>query len=313
MASRKLKNIYLHHHYAIAGLTENNHVLKNVLYLKDYYCGMRSIEECEIRMNEIVLNKLISDHTKLVIGGNLDNQLTSLSYALANRNLGYLGIYTACATFVEGIIIGANMASNEDIIVITSSHNLVSERQFKYPIEYGSPVKLSATFTTTGCVGAILNKEPSKLKVESYTIGNVIDYNIKDVSNMGAVMAPSAYETIKKHLKELKRDISYYDLVLTGDLGKYGLNILKDMFKEDNTNTDNLYDAGSMLYPNDQKKAGGSGPVCLPLILFNKILCKKKYRRILIVGTGSLHSKVLVDQKHSIPSISHAVSLEVLK
>ena len=313
MASKRVNNVYLNDHFAIAGLAENNKVLKKLIYLKDYYCGMKSIEECEIRMNEIVLNKLISDKTKLVIGGNLDNQLTSLSYALSNRNISYLGIYNACATFAEGLIIGANMASFDDMIIITSSHNLVSERQFKYPIEYGSPVKLAATFTTTGCVGAILSKNSSKLKMESYTIGRVVDYQVSDVTNMGAVMAPSAYETIKQHLKEMKRSLDYYDLVLTGDLGKYGLNILKDMLKEDGIDTDNIMDAGSMLYPNDNNKAGGSGPVCLPLILFNKILLNKKYHRLLIVGTGSLHSKVLVDQKLSIPSISHAVSLEVLK
>ncbi len=308
----KTVECYLHENYAIAGSLENNNVLKDVSYLKDFYGGMKSIEKSEIRINELVLNKLITDQTKLVIGGNLDNQLTGLSYALTNRNVNYLGIYSACATFIEGLIIASKFANKkEDIVVITSSHNLISERQFKYPIEYGSPIKAYSTFTTTGCVGVVVNRNLSKYKITDYTMGKVVDYGIDDASNMGAVMAPGAFETIKTHLKNFKRTIDYYDLVLTGDLGKYGLLILKDLLKEANIDTDNIVDAGSLLYPDDYNKAGGSGPVCLPLILFKKVLLERKYKRILLVGTGALHSKVMVDQKLTIPTISHAVSLEV--
>lgn len=311
MDSKKIE-CYLHDDYAIAGPLENNNVLKDTIFFKDFYGGMKSVEKSEIRLNEIVLNKLINEHTKLVIGGNLDNQLTSLSYSLSNRNLAYLGIYSACASFIEGLIIASRFANKkDDIIVITSSHNLISERQFKYPIEYGSPIKAYSTFTATGAVGVIVNNKPSNIKLTDYTIGKVVDYEILDVSNMGAVMAPAAFETIKTHLKNFKRDIGYYDLVLTGDLGKYGLLILKDLLKEANIDTSNIIDAGSLLYPNDYNKAGGSGPVCLPLILFKKLLFEKKYKRILLVGTGSLHSKVMTLQKVTIPAISHAISLEV--
>ena len=311
MFSKKV-TCYLNNHYGIAGKYENNNVLKDITFLKDFYNGSKSIELCEVRLNKLVLNKLVTKKTKLVIGSNLDNQLTSLSYALSNQKISCLGIYSACASFVEGLIIASKFASKkDDVIVITSSHNLVSEKQFKYPIEYGSPLKKYATFTTTGAIGVIVNKIPSALKITDYTIGNVVDYEVSDVANMGAVMAPGAYETIKQHLLNFKRDINYYDLILTGDLGKYGLLILKDLLKEDNIIPKNIMDAGSMLYPNDDKKAGGSGPVCLPLILFNNILLLKKHQRILLVGTGALHSKVMVDQKLTIPAISHVISLEV--
>ncbi|MBO4245847.1 MAG: stage V sporulation protein AD [Bacilli bacterium] len=313
MLSKKVNNVYLHQNYGIAGKNENNHVLKDINFLKDFYGGEDSVETCEIKMNEIVLENLINDHTNLVIGGNLDNQLTGVSYALKNRNLAYLGIYNACATFTEGLIIGSKFCSKKDLIVLTSSHNLISERQFKYPIEYGSPNKDYATFTTTGSIGVILSNRPSNIRLECYTIGDVIDYEVYDASNMGAVMAPGAYHTIIKHLKDFKRDITYYDLILTGDLGKYGLMILKELLKKDNITTSNIIDAGSLLYPLDDDKAGGSGPVCLPLILFKKVLFNKKYQRILLVGTGALHSKVLVDQHLPIPTIAHAVAIEVIE
>ena len=130
MVSKKVC-CYLSHNYGIAGKIENNNVLKDITFLKDYYHGSKSIELCEVRLNKIILNKLINKNTKLVIGGNLDNQLTSLSYALANQKIGYLGVYSACASFVEGLIIASLFANKKDeIIVITSSHNLISERQF---------------------------------------------------------------------------------------------------------------------------------------------------------------------------------------
>ena len=137
---------------------------------------------------------------------------------------------------------------------------------------------------------------------------------VKDVNNMGAVMAPAAADTINKHLTDLKRDLDYYDLILTGDLGEVGVSILKDYL-------DRVYDvklkkhmdSGCEIFKNTQNiNAGASGPVALPLVLFNKILKSTKYKKILIIGTGSLHSPTLVNQKNTIPSIAHAISLEVL-
>ena len=131
---------------------------------------------------------------------------------------------------------------------------------------------------------------------------------------MGAVMAPSCANTLYEHLNDLKRDISYYDLILTGDLGEFGVKIFKEYAKINyNMKVVNHLNAGNEIYvKNDNINAGGSGPACLPLVLFNKIIPSKKYKKILIIGTGALLSKTFSNQKLSIPSISHAVSLEVL-
>ena len=128
-------------------------------------------------------------------------------------------------------------------------------------------------------------------------------------------MAPSAAETLNKHLQELNRNIDYYDLIVTGDLGKIGSEIFLKLILEDYNYQPNAYmDAASVIYSDDQKEtlSGGSGPVVLPLVLFNKLLVEKKYKRILLLATGSLHNPVMVNLKKSIPSITHAVSIEVI-
>ena len=154
----------------------------------------------------------------------------------------------------------------------------------------------------------------SKIKIESSTIGTPVDMGISDANHMGAVMAPAAASTLVRHLSELNRDVDYYDLILTGDLGCVGKKILEDYLEANhNIKLKKYLDAGCELLLDIQETyAGGSGPACLPLVLFNKILTTKKYKKILIIATGALHSVTLVNQKKPIPAIAHALSLEVL-
>ena len=317
MASFTYKEIYINKFYSIAGMYENNGILKNVnRYLKDFYDNEKTIEDSEIHMQKEVLNNLINSKTNLVVGGDLTNQITCSSSSMIDKNVSFLGIYSACATFISSIIVLSNFLNSRMIkegIAITSSHNLSSEKQFRFPVEYGAQKPSYTTFTTTGSVGCTLSREKSKIKVVSSTIGEVIDMGIKDAYNMGAVMAPSAVKTLMTHLKYTKTKVEDYDLILTGDLGKYGSNLFKTLLKLDyGINIKNHIDAGSIIYkPEQEKYSGGSGPVCLPLILFNNILQNKKYKKILVIGTGSLHSPTLVNQKHSLPSTSHLISLEV--
>ena len=160
----------------------------------------------------------------------------------------------------------------------------------------------------------LLSNQKTNLKIESSTIGTIVDYGIKDSSNMGAVMAPSAAATLQKHLNELNRNIDYYDIVVTGDLGVLGAELFLKLIKEDyNIIPKSYLDAASVLYKDDQETfQGGSGPVVVPLVLMNKLLKEKKYHRILLLATGSLHSTLMVNLKKSIPSITHAVSIEVM-
>ena len=320
MSSIKFNKVYIDSYYSVASKLENKGNLKNIdLVIDDYYYGLKTFEGAEIKMQRVVIDYLLKKNNKidLIVGGDLSNQLAITSFMASNYDISYLGMYSACATFNSSIIVLASLIDGKKIkngIAITSSHNKVAERQFRYPIEYGAPKPKRSTYTATGSVGAIITNKVSNIKVESATIGRVVDYGIKDAFNMGAVMAPAAANVINCHLNDLNRDINYYDLILTGDLGVYGSKILKELLnKEYNIKLVNHIDAGSILYKKEQNLyAGSSGPVTLPLVLFNNILQSKKYKKILIVATGSLHSPMLVNQKKSIPATAHAISLEVL-
>lgn len=322
MASLKYNNCYIKDSYSIVGPMEKMGQIKNYdLTIDDYYFDEKTFEKAEVKMqrkaiDEILLrNNLTQSNIDLVVGGDLFNQIAVTSNALENYNISFLGTYSACATFVESLIISANMINRsiKKVIAITSAHNLTAEKQFRYPVEYGSPKHKSNTFTATGCVTCLLTNEKSRIKLESATIGQVVNMGIKDVNNMGAVMAPAAASSIIKHLQENKRDINYYDVILTGDLGSIGTEILKEYLNINyNIKLKNHIDAGMQIYSDNQDvNAGSSGPVSLPLVLFNKILKNKKYKKILVVGTGSLHTPTFVNQKNSIGAIAHVVSLEV--
>lgn len=320
MTSFRYENVYIKDYDSICGPEEHKSNIKCNNYINDYYYGEKNLIDAEIKMQSFVLNRILKRNklnNPLIIGGDLMNQIAITSYNLINKNLPFLGVYNACSTMNESLIILSNFIENNMIregITITSSHGLNSEKQYRYPIEYGSIKKEYQTFTTTGAACILLTNKKTNIKIESSTIGTVVDYGIKDVSNMGAVMAPSASNTLNKHLKDLKRNIDYYDLIITGDLGKLGSEIFLKLIKDDyNYIPKKYYDASSIIYKNNQdKKQGGSGPIVVPLILINKIL-KSNYKKILILATGSLHNPTMVNLKKSIPSITHAISIEVNK
>ena len=325
MASIKYNNVYINDSFSVAGPREKEGQIKNFdITLEDFYYDEDTFEKAEVRMqrsvvdNLLIRNKLSSSKIDFVVGGELSNQLAITSYAMRNYPIPLLGVYSACATFVQSLIICSNLVNNKQIrraIALTSSHNLVAEKQFRYPVEYGAPKPLRSTFTATGSVGALVSNVKSKIKIESSTIGKIIDMGIEDVFHMGAVMAPAAVSTLIAHLAELKRDINYYDLILTGDLGKYGVEIFKEfLYETSKIKCKKHLDAGCELFKESQDLgAGASGPVAQPLVLFSKILKQNKYKKILVIGTGSLHSPASVNQKNTIPAIAHAVSLEVEK
>ncbi len=323
MASKQFKNIYLNDFITLVGpLEKESHLKKYNLIMDDYYYGEKTFEQAEIKMQKSVIDQLLKQNSlknadiSLLVGGDLTNQIAITSYSAKNYNFPFLGLYSACATFVESLIVAATFVESgcKKVIGVTSSHNLTAEKQFRYPIEYGAPRPHTATFTTTGAISTLISKKESKLKIESATIGTPIDMGISDANNMGAVMAPAAASTLMLHLTELKRDINYYDLILTGDLGCVGAKILEDyLLTNYNIKMKKYLDAGCELFLSSQETyAGGSGPACLPLVFFNKILTTKKYKKILLIATGALHSVALVNQANPIPGIAHAISLEVL-
>ena len=324
------KNVYIKDTSTIAGIYESNGPLKKYFdkcYTKDLYFGEKNWEHAEIKLLKESIEVLLKKVNKkdidvdLLIAGDLQNQITSSDYTARDFKIPFLGIYNACATSSEGLIIGSTFIESKrakNCIIATSSHNMLAEKQYRNPTEYGTPKPETATFTVTGGAAIFLTNEKTKVRIESSTIGKVIDKGINDVNHMGAVMAPAAADTIYRHLKDLKRTPDYYDIILTGDLGEYGKKILIDyMKKEYNLDISNNYnDCGTMIYDTTKQPvlAGGSGSACSALVNFGYIyekLKSKKLKKVLIVPTGALFSPTLVFQKETIPSIAHAISLEV--
>lgn len=323
MASFKFNNVYIKDDFTVAGpLEKEGQIRKFDLSMDDYYYGEKTFIDAEIKMQRTVIDNLLYRNKNVkkidfIIGGDLSNQITITNFAVKNFSIPFLGVYSACASFVEGMLIASQFiesGASKNILCITSSHNLNAERQFRFPIEYGAPKAKTTTFTATGAVGTIITNEVSSIRVESGTFGTIQDYNQKDAAHMGAVMTPAAVSVLMDHLQDLKRNVDYYDLILTGDLGSIGTDILKEFLKINyGVKLKNHIDAGCEIFlPSQDVYSGSSGPVTLPLVLFNKILKNKKYKKILLIATGSLHSKDTTNQKKTIPSIAHAVSLEVL-
>ena len=272
--------------------------------------------------------KILLDKTKyneedisFGISADLMNQLTISNFVYSNLNIPFLGVYNACASVCEEILIAASILENEKnkkAICTTSSHNMTSERQFRNPVEYGAPKPKTTTFTVTGAASLMLTNAKTDIKVTSATIGKVIDMGVDNVFDMGAVMSPSAAYTLNEHLKQTKTKVSDYNLILTGDLGVYGKDIFKEICeKEYNIKLDKNYDdTATMIY--DYKEniyAGGSGPACMPLVVYSSIIPQMKQRiikKVLLIATGALMSPTTCNQKFSIPSVSHAVCLEVI-
>lgn len=328
----KYNNVYLENVSTVVGPYEHDGPLSRRFdrYYDDMYMNEETFENAEIHLMkesvDILLDKLNikKEDINLFIAGDLQNQITSSSFTAEDIKAPFLGIYSACSTNGEGLIMASNMIDKKLInnaLISVSSHNMVSERQFRNPTEYGAPKPSSATFTATGGASSFLSNNKSEIKIESATIGKVINMDQNDPNNMGAVMAGAAIDTIYQHLKNLNRTPDYYDLIVTGDLGKYGKAILIDyMKKEYNLDfTKNYNDCGVMLYDLDVQKdvqAGGSGPVCSALVLYGDIIPKmknKELKRVLYVPTGALFNPTTVFQKMNILSIAHAISLEVSK
>lgn len=330
--THKYNNVYLKDTYTIAGVYESNGPLKKYFdkcYDKDFYYGEKTFEQAETKLlkdnirNILNKNKLKDDDIDLIVSGDLQNQIAASDYAIKDFQIPFLGVYNACATIGEAMIVASSFIESKQIknaIASTVSHNTSAEKQFRNPVEYGAPKPKTVTFTATGSASVILTSEKTNIKLESATIGRIMDLGQTDANHMGAVMAPAAADTIFRHLTDLKREANYYDLIVTGDLGVYGKEILKKyLSKKYKINLSSNYnDCGTMLYDVSEQPvlAGGSGPVCSALVIFSYILNQMKsgkLKKVLVVPTGAIFSPTRTFQKETIPSIAHAISLEVIK
>ena len=333
-SSLSFKNVFLNDAAVVVGPKENDGPLKEYYdyYFEDLHCGESSWEKAEIKMYKTALNLVLNktnlqeDDIDIIISGDLNNQIVIGSYALRNNDIPYLGIFSACASSVEGLILASKFLENDNkyknIIVSTSSHNACAEKQFRYPNEYGGKKPESITSTVTAATSIILsNKKNEKVNIQftKATIGKIIDYEMKDPQDLGRCMAPACYNTLKEHLEDFNIDLSYYDFIVSGDLSNLGKELLVNIAIENGINlTTNYDDCGVMIY--DIKKqevhSGGSGCGCLPAVSFSYIINQMKigvYNKVLLLATGALHNPSIINQKESIPSICHAIAMEVIK
>lgn len=325
----KYNNVYINEVSTVVGPYESKGPFSKFYDKRydDFYFGEKTWEQAEckaiIDSVEILLkkSKKKKKNIDLHIGSDLLNQIVATNYASSNIGIPLVGIYSACSSSVLGLILGSNMIESNQIknaVVTSSSHNNGAEKQFRNPVEYGGPKKEYTTFTTTGCAACYLSNEKSMIKVESATIGTVIDMGVTDVFNMGSVMAPAAAKVINDHLKDTNRTIDYYDLVLTGDLGRVGKLILNEYIKKEYGIVLKKYDdSACMIFDIDKQPvyAGGSGIACLPLVTYTYIFDKmksKKLSKVLLVATGALMNSTMCNQHLSIPGIAHAISLEAV-
>lgn len=271
---------------------------------------------------EIALKKaeLENKDIEYILSGDLQNQCAATHYGLRETNIPFLGLYGACSTMVESLSVGSMIICGgyaERVVCLTSSHFCSAEKQYRNPLEYGGQRTPTAQWTATASGAAILAKEGNGPRITHITTGKIVDKGITDVSNMGAAMAPAALDTITAHFKDTGRTPDDYDLILTGDLGITGSEILCELIKKEGYDIQKKHnDCGKMLYNIESQDvhAGGSGCGCCASVLCGHILTeleKGNYKNILVAATGALMNPLTVLQGESIPTISHAIAITI--
>ena len=323
-------NVYLTSSGTVCGKKEYDGPLGSYFdkHYEDSHAGCDSWEKSEQKMLDDAVNIALSkegitEHSvDLYVGGDLNNQLACTNYMLKKYSFPYIGVYAACSTLTESIIVASTFVDSNFgnyVLASASSHNATSERQFRYPTEYGGQKPSSLTSTATGCGVCLLSSIPSFIKVTKATIGRVVESNIVDAQDLGRAMAPACCETLRNHLHDFAVDPNEYDLILTGDLSKYGSDVFKKMAQAYGIKLgENYNDSGLMLYDLEKQNvfAGGSGCGCVSLVTLGYVVKKmyeNKYKKVLIIATGALMNPIMVAQNEFIPSIAHAIVLERVK
>ncbi|KWW22233.1 MULTISPECIES: stage V sporulation protein AD [Peribacillus] len=262
---------------------------------------------------------LQKEQIQFFLGGDLINQMTPTSFACRTLGTPYLGLFGACSTSMEGLALGAYLVNTNGadyLLTGASSHNAAVEKQFRYPTEYGGQKPPTAQWTVTGAGVALLSKAGTGPRVTSATIGRVIDMGLTDPFNMGGAMAPAAVDTIEAHLRERNLDPSYYDLIVTGDLGQIGHDVSLELLNNHGIKMkkEQYMDCGTMIYRDGQPVlSGASGPGCSAAVVYGHLLNRMKkgeINKMLVVATGALLSPLSFQQNETIPAIAHAVSIE---
>lgn len=315
------------HWASVAGKKESEGPLAHTFDIKsqDTYFGQKTWEQAEKRMQQLALDTLAKkagmrpSEFDLVFSGDLLNQCIGSSFTLRNKNIPHLGLYGACSTMAESLLL-ASMAVGggfaDKVVAMTSSHFASSERQYRFPLGYGGQRTPTAQWTVTGSGAALVCSSGSGARIESCTVGVVTDLGIKDANNMGAAMAPAAYSTIRAHFDDLHTSPDDFDLIVTGDLGQLGKEMLLELSRRDGVSLGGkLTDCGTLVFDNTVQDvhSGGSGCGCSAITLCGDLLSKLtsgKLTRILFCGTGALLSPTSTQQGLPIPGVCHAVCIK---
>lgn len=297
--------------------------------IPDELNGQKSFEAAERSMLETAV-RLCSQHgacelkdIQMLLAGDLLNQIVSAGFAARNLEIPFYGLYGACSTMSESLSIGSMLTDGgfaDRLICATCSHFCTAERQYRAPLELGNQRTPTAQWTVTGSGAVMLAggslAQSAKIVVTHTTCGKVIDLGITDQNNMGAAMAPAAADTIAAHLKDVRRDVQDYDLIVTGDLGKLGQNILLNLLEQQGIKApkERFFDCGCEIFsPEQDTHCGGSGCGCAASMLCAHILpelAAGRLNRVLFLATGALLSPTTTMQGESIPGVAHAVALE---
>ena len=292
-----------------------------------YRWGSFSFEQCEQQMQEKALRlalakaELSPDRVQLLCGGDLINQITPSGFTARALDIPYWGLFSACATAAQALSLAAFSVAGGlagYALAVAGSHTCTAERQFRYPNEYGAQKPPCAQHTVTAYGAALLGPAGSPVAVTSFTVGRVRDEKVTDPFQVGAAMAPAFAHTVAAHLYERKVEPGYYDLILSGDLGRDGLAIGRELLSRAGVDTagSKFGDCGLMLLGGaDESFAGGSGCGCAAAVGCGHLprrLRQGELKRVLLCATGALFSPVANQQKESIPGVCHAVALEYL-
>ncbi|MGN0601096.1 MAG: stage V sporulation protein AD [Oscillospiraceae bacterium] len=267
---------------------------------------LHALQKCELDESEI----------DVMFGGDLLNQCVSTTYGIRDFEIPFLGIYGACSTMAEGLLLSSLFVDGgyaKKALAVTSSHFCSAERQYRFPLNYGGQRPPTAQWTATASGSLIVSKKDKPPYIRAVTVGKIVDMGVTDANNMGAAMAPAAFDTLNQFFKDTGLKPDFFDAIVTGDLGKVGSRILCELFERENISIrENHKDCGMMLYSFEGQDvhAGGSGCGCAGSVLCGYFIPQLKsgsIKNILFAATGALMSPTMSQQGESIPGISHAI------
>ena len=291
----------------------------------DTTLGEASWEKAESKLQSKAVNlaieksKINESDIDFIFAGDLLNQCISSTFGLRNLNIPFLGQYGACSTMAQTLALASIMVDTgvaRNCIAVTSSHFCSAERQFRFPLEYGGQRTPTAQWTVTGSGAIVVGSNGQNPKISSVTIGRIRDLGIKDANNMGAAMAPAAAATLEDFFRDTSTQPDDYDLILTGDLGEVGSQLMKDLLARNGIQVKNNHkDCGLLIYDKEAQDvhAGGSGCGCSASVLCSMILNQLKnneLKNILFMATGALMSPTSTQQGESIPSVAHLINIK---